>query len=98
LGGTQQDGSSLTQILDQRLNEERVEFGDHGAVLGVGFVLYNHREKHIIIERNIDIKERRRKERCIQHGVTLLPLYTTHSTQQIILCSTDIRISKRVRS
>jgi hypothetical protein len=51
LGGTQQDGSSLTQILDQRLNEERVEFGDHGAVLGVGFVLYNHREKYIGIIR-----------------------------------------------
>jgi hypothetical protein len=41
LGGAQQSRSSFTKVLDERLNEERVEFGDHGAVLGVGFVLHN---------------------------------------------------------
>jgi hypothetical protein len=40
LGGAQYSRSSLTKVLDERLNEERVEFGDHGAVLGVGFVLH----------------------------------------------------------
>jgi hypothetical protein len=51
LGGAQQSRTAFTKVLDERLNEERVEFGDHGAVLGVGFVLYND---IISIERNIE--------------------------------------------
>jgi hypothetical protein len=55
LGGAQQSRAAFTKVLDERLNEERVKFGDHGAVLGVGFVLHN--DIIISIERNI---ERRR--------------------------------------
>jgi hypothetical protein len=41
LSGAQESRSSLTKVLDERLNEERVEFGDHRSILGVGFVLHN---------------------------------------------------------
>jgi hypothetical protein len=74
---------AFAKVLDQRLNEERVEFGDYGAVLGVGFVLHRQISKREL--------KKKRKERCTQHGtesVSLLPLYTTHSSQSV---TTDIR-------
>jgi hypothetical protein len=81
LSGAQQSRTAFTKVLDERLNEERVEFGDHGAVLGVGFVLYTN-PLAIYIYIYIYIKERVSKGKLptTWHGVSLLPR-PPHSTQ-----------------